>query len=437
MSTSRRDFLRLMGAAGLLSQVDPFTSRLLARAPGYGFDTPSVPQDGGKPALVVIFMRGAADALNMIVPVGDPDYEAARPTLAMAQADGLLELDKTFSMHPALGALMPQWEAGNLAPIVNAGSPHRTRSHFDAQDWMEFGAPGDRTLREGWLNRYLEVTKPKKGTEASEFRALGMQELLPRSLRGKYPVLAVPTSLGRRKTDKTLDRFEQFYGDADPMMEGGMGGRREDDAAGVVESGRITIETLRRFGEIVKAGEKKRGDKPTTVSGSTYPDSKFGQRMKQIALVLRADEGLEVAGIDYGGWDDHTREGSIEGNMANRMTDFARSLGAFCQDLGPRMQNTTVLVMTEFGRTVRENGNNGTDHGHGGCMFVIGGGVKGGKVHGDWTGLKENDLYQGRDLAVTTDFRDVYHAVLANTLGFEAPKEFFPGYKVNKLKGLY
>ena len=436
MNTSRRDFLRLLGAAGLASQVDPFTSRLLAATPSYGLEDPYAPQDGGKPALLVIFLRGAADALNMIVPVGDPDYEAARPTLAMAQADGLLELDKTFSMHPALGALMPQWEAGNFAPIVNAGSPHRTRSHFDAQDWMEFGAPGNRTVREGWLNRYLDLTKPK-GDDASEFRALGMQELLPRSLRGKYPVLAVPTSLGRRKTDKTLDRFEQFYGDADPMMEGGMGGRREDDAAGVVESGRITIETLRRFGEIVKAGEKKRGKSQTTVSGSSYPDSKFGKRLKQIALVMRADEGLEVAGIDYGGWDDHTREGAIEGNMATRMTDFARSLGAFCQDLGPQLKNTTVLVMSEFGRTVRENGNNGTDHGHGGNMFVIGGGVKGGKVHGDWRGLKENDLYQGRDLAVTTDFRDVYHAVLANTLGFEAPKNFFPDYKPNKLKGLF
>ena len=435
MNTSRRDFLRMAAAAGVLSQVDPFTSRLVAATPGMEMQ----PWQTTRPALVVIFLRGAADALNMIVPHGDPNYEANRPTLAMALADGLLPLDKTFGLHPAMSALKPMWEAGTFAPIVCAGSPHRTRSHFDAQDWMEFAAPGDRTMREGWLNRYLEVTKPKE-EDASEFRALGMQELLPRSLRGAFPVLAVPTSLGRRKTDRTLDRFEKFYGDGTDMMEGGsrMSGQREEDPAGVVASGRITIDTLRRFTEIIKAGEKKKSKGGTqTVSGSSYPTSKFGTRMKQIALVLRADEGMEVAGIDYGGWDDHTREGSIEGRMADRMKDLSQTLAAFCQDLGPQLATTNILVMTEFGRTVRENGNNGTDHGHGGNMFLLGGGVQGGKVHGDWRGLGADALYQGRDLAVTTDFRDVFHTVLANTFAFEAPKQFFPGHEPRLIKSLY
>ncbi|MHC4824696.1 MAG: DUF1501 domain-containing protein [Planctomycetota bacterium] len=434
MNTSRRDFLRLAAAAGVLSQVDPFTSRLVAAVPGYA----QQPQQSTRPALVVIFLRGAADGLNMIVPHGDPSYEASRPTLAMALADGLIPMDDTFALHPAMSALKPMWEAGTFAPVVCAGSPHRTRSHFDAQDWMEFAAPGDRTMREGWLNRYLEYSKPEK-EEASEFRALGMQELLPRSLRGRFPVLAVPTSLGRRKTDRTLDRFEQFYGDGSDMMEGGsrMSGDREEDPAGVVASGRITIDTLRRFTEIIKAGEKKRGKGTQTVSGSSYPTSRFGNRMKQIALVLRADEGMEVAGIDYGGWDDHTREGSIEGRMADRMKDLSQTLAAFCQDLGPQLATTNILVMTEFGRTVRENGNNGTDHGHGGNMLLLGGGVQGGKIHGDWRGMETSALYQGRDLAVTTDFRDVFHSVLENAFGFEAPKDFFPGYEANRVKGLY
>jgi len=430
MNTTRRDFLRLAATAGILSQVDPFTSRMFA-----------APQSPTGSALVVIFLRGAADGMNMIVPMGDPGYEALRPTIATTIAEGVVPLDKTFGLHPAMKALKPVFDAGKFAPIVCAGSPHRTRSHFDAQDWMEFAAPGDRSMRNGWINRYLEVTKPKKDN-VSEFRALGMQELLPRSLRGSYPVLAVPTSLGRRKTSKTLDRFERFYGDSGDMMEGGesMSGQREEDRAGVVQSGRITIETLRRFGEIIALAEKKKKKNirnNQTVSGSSYPKSKFANRLKQIALVLRANEGLEVAGIDYGGWDDHTQEGGVEGRMADRMTDFSRSLAAFCQDLGPQLDTTSILVMSEFGRTCRENGNSGTDHGHGSNMLLFGGGVKGGKVHGDWRGLGETDLYQGRDLAVTTDFRDVMNEVLENTLGFDVPKEFFPQYKPLAVRGLF
>ncbi|MFK5955144.1 MAG: DUF1501 domain-containing protein [Planctomycetota bacterium] len=431
MNTTRRDFLRLAATAGVLSQVDPFTSRLLAVSP-------PAPTDS---ALVVIFLRGAADAMNMIVPFGDPGYAALRPTIAGTIADGVVPLDKTFGLHPAMRSLKPIYDAGQFAPIVCAGSPHSTRSHFDAQDWMEFAAPGDRSMRDGWVNRYLEFTKPKKDN-VSDFRALGMQELLPRSLRGSYPVLAVPTSLGRRKTGKTLDRFERFYGDSGGMLEGGssMDGRREEDPAGVVASGRITIETLRRFGEIIAVAEKKKKKamrNNQTVSGSSYPTSKFANRLKQIALVLRANEGLEVAGIDYGGWDDHTQEGGIEGRMADRMTDFSKSLAAFCRDLGPQLETTTILVMSEFGRTVRENGNSGTDHGHGSNMLILGGGVKGGKVHGDWRGLAEGSLYQGRDLAVTTDFRDVMHDVMGNALGFDPPKGFFPGYTASKVRGLY
>jgi uncharacterized protein (DUF1501 family) len=431
--TSRRDFLKLAAASGVALHSAGFASELLAAqpaAPGY------LPQSGGNQSLVVIFLRGGADFMNIVVPYGDPDYPIHRPTLAMDLDDSLVKLDKTFGLHPAMASLQPLWGAGKLAPIVCAGSVHRTRSHFDAQDWMEFAAPGDRTMRQGWLNRYLTITE-KKDSEASEFRALGMQELLPRSLRGNYPVLAVPRSLTNKKSSRTLDAFERFYGEGGMDMEGGamMSGDREEDAAGVVESGRITIETLRRLQEIVAASEKK--SKSQTVSGSSYPSSRFADQLKKIALVLKAGEGLEVAGVDYNGWDDHNQEGSVDGKMATRLRDFSSSISAFCQDLGPNLDRTTILVMTEFGRTVRENGNNGTDHGHGSSMLVIGGGVKGGQVHGDWRGLKDDALYQARDLAVTTDFRDVFNAVLENSLGFEPPKEFFPGYKPVRMKDLF
>jgi uncharacterized protein (DUF1501 family) len=222
------------------------------------------------------------------------------------------------------------------------------------------------------------------------------------------------------------------------MLEGGEMANMQpgNDAAGVVESGRMTIETLRRFKDIVgKAPTKRSGD--VTVSGSAYPSSRFSTGLQQIAKVLKAGEGLEVAGIDYNGWDDHTGEGGVEGKMATRMTDFAQCLAAFCSDLGPELDNTTIMVMTEFGRTVRENGNTGTDHGHGSAMFVIGGDVKGGKIHGDWTGLAKKDLYQGRDVPVTTDFRNVYYSVLKNHFGYKTPQEFFPDFRPQEIRSLY
>jgi len=424
--STRRDFLKFSAAAGLAAQAGPLAGNLFAAPAAYS-------RRGGK-TMVVIYLRGGADPLHMLVPYGDEHYRRHRPTLRMSLEDGLIQLDDMFGLHPAMGGLQRAWNDGALAPIACAGSVHPTRSHFDAQDWMEFAAPGNRTVRDGWLNRYLASTHTE---DASEFRALGMQELLPRSLRGLYPVLAVPRSMNSEKGDRTLDTFEKFYGDGSDIMEGGseMMGRREEDAAGVVESGRITIETLRRFREIV-SGQKKRqaGD---TVSGSVYPEGGFGSALEQIALVIKADAGLEVAGLDYGGWDDHTNQGDTEGRMADRMRSVFNGLGAFYQDLGPRMKDTTVLVMTEFGRTVKENGNGGTDHGHGGSMWVLGGGVKGGKVHGTWDGLERSALYQGRDLPTNTDFRDVFATVMANGLEFEPGADFFPDHKPRLLKDLY
>lgn len=420
----------------------------------FGAQEPAAAAGAGS-ALVVVFLRGGTDALHMLFPWKDADFVAGRPTLHLTEADGVLPLDGTFALHPAMSALKPAWDAKMLAPIVCAGSPHPTRSHFDAQDWMEYAAPGDRTVRDGWINRFLAATAPA-ASSASEFRALGMQDLLPRSLRGQYKVLAVPSNLDRKRGGQTLDRFEDFYGDGSDIMEGGadMQGRRDDDETGVVESGRMTIETLRRFSAIVGsaaggpgAGEeggarpdprdrrRARDERDTAAeSPNAYPDSQFARRLAILSKVVRAGAGLEVAGLDYGGWDDHTNAGGTDGKLAARMRDLSRSLAAFMAELGERMATTTILLVSEFGRNVHENGNNGTDHGHGGVMWVMGGGVKGGQIHGTWEGTEAKALYQGRDLPVSTDFRDVYASVLANSFGFEPGKEFFPGHKPARLK---
>jgi uncharacterized protein (DUF1501 family) len=405
----RRDFLKGTAALGIAAQ----TGFLARPAHAQGKD------DGPSPALVVVYLRGGADFLNMVVPFTDDDYHAARPTIGLKEADGLVTLDAKWALHPALATMAPLYERGLFAPIVCAGSPHPTRSHFDAQDFMEFAAPGDRTVRSGWLNRYLAAAAR---SDAGDLRALGMQQLLPRSLRGPYPVLAVPTSLGTKESAEALEDFEDFYG-----PDGASGGMdaRDEGAADVVGAGQATIETLRRFQEL--SGKRKKGK-------SSYPRSPFGRGLEAIARVLDADAGLEVAGIDYNGWDHHAGQGGADGRHAQMLADLSASLAAFCKHLGPRMARTCVLVMTEFGRTVRENGNSGTDHGHGGGMFLLGGGARGGEVHGPWPGLATETLYQGRDLQVTVDFRDVYATVLRELFDFKAPKGFFPAHKPSTLK---
>ncbi len=414
----------------------PVTRRnFLLQAGALGASIPSLASIGGArwsgalggdgSALVCIYLRGGADWLNMVVPFKDKNYQAVRPTLALGEDDGVIAIDRKWALHPALTPLAELYKQKRFAPVVCVGSPHTTRSHFDAQDFMEFGAPGNRTVRSGWLNRYLGRSST---AESSEFRAMALQELLPRSLRGEYPVLAVPSGLDRKKGSSTLDRFEEFYGDGMPAGGEMEGERTEDnDPAGIVRSGRVTIETLRRYQEIVTKSK----------SEVEYPKSRFGAGMQNIAKVLKAGEGMEVAGLDYTGWDHHAGQGGAEGRQANMLRDLAGSIASFGKDLGPRLDQTSIIVMTEFGRTVRENGNNGTDHGHGSGVFVIGGGVKGGEVHGSWPGLKDDDLYEGRDLQVTTDFRDVFHSVLESTFSFKVKKGFFPDYASRKVSGLY
>ncbi len=418
----RRDFIKLSGAGAL----------------SLGLPLPAVHISGiqrvGQRTLVVIYLRGGQDPLNTIVPYSDDRYYELRPTIAIPRKDseagrGVIRLDKHFGLHPALAPLKPLYDAKLFAPILSVGSHHTTRSHFDAQDFMEYAAPGLRTEHNGWLNRYLTATKSKQGKD-SDLRALAMQGLLPRSLRGDYPVLAVPRI--RRKKSKggdVLDAFQKLYEDdeSNPMAKPRRGSRRMEKRDDDVKiAGQTTIRALRRYERVTSQ------IKPTKAA---YPNSRFGEKLKRIAQVIRSGETLEVACADYPGWDHHANEGGTDATIARMLGDLGQSLAAFMEDIGERAEDTLVLTMTEFGRTARENGNAGTDHGHGGLMFALGGQVKGGKVHGDWPGLGDNELYKGRDLAITTDFRDVINEALVEHMDFKPPRGFFPEYRPGKGPG--
>ncbi|MHC4954564.1 MAG: DUF1501 domain-containing protein [Planctomycetota bacterium] len=433
MKTTRRNILKAAGA-GIVSMSLPLPA---------GFVQSAFAGEGKKPTLVILYLRGGMDALNVIVPYKDKRYYDLRPTLAVPREGtdgkpGIIPLDSEFGLHPAFASLKPFWDAKRFAPVVNVGSPHPTRSHFDAQDFMEYAAPGMRTVRDGWLNRYLAVTDPDAGKRTKQqeasLRALAMQGLLPRSLRGRYPVIAVPER-NVLKDEKTLKMFGELYGEEDAPEFDEMGGARGGpggrvaETDGVLRAGRYTAETLERLKKIIERKEAR--------AASKYPASPLGAKLRAISQVIRSGEGLEVAALDINGWDTHANQGLHEGAMPRLMQDLGDSVAAFLNDLGEHLDSTLVVTMTEFGRTCKENGNFGTDHGHGGAMFLLGGGVKGGKVHGKWTGLGERDMYQARDLKVTTDFRDVFGQILQEHFRFKAKKGFFPGYRHSPVRGLW
>lgn len=425
MNNVRRNFLKL-GALGACTLALPL-ERLLAQ------DKPAENKGETKPTLVVVYLRGGADALNVIVPFADKRYYDMRPTIAIAAEEaegqkGVIKVDKQFGLHPSLAALKPHFEAGRVAALVNTGSNHTTRSHFDAQDFMERAAPGARNVRNGWLNRFLEATNKAKASD-EQLRALGMQTLLPRALRGDFPVLAVPDDKVLNDPD-LIEVFKKVYEEEakkeknGEMKDGTQDERRDDDA--VKGTGQDTIKILQRYVNIIK--------KPVPGKRASFASDNFAKRMKDIATVIRANVGLEVAALDFNGWDDHVNESSL---LSARLKIYGDAMAAFMEDLGDALSNTLILTMTEFGRTCKENGNEGTDHGHGGFMFLMGGKAKGGKVHGQWMGLEEKDLYEKRDLPVTTDFRDVFATVLQQHMKFETPKGFFPDYTPKAVAGLF
>jgi uncharacterized protein (DUF1501 family) len=420
MQTNRRFFLRngALAVAGTTAMPGFLVRSVLA-------------QTGGKPRqrLVVIFQRGAADGLNVVVPYQEKNYYKMRPSIAIPQ-NQVLDLDGFFGLHPSLAEFKPLYAQGQLAIVHACGSPDMSRSHFDAQDYMESGTPGVKSTEDGWLNRALQaedlnaalrhdLRRRCAGTcEAhTAFRALAMGANVPRTLAGKIPAIAIGnvnnfTVAGRGPNPSpAADAFEAMYtGSGDRIFR---------------SAGDETFEAVK----MLRAANPAQY---VPAAGINYPNSEFGNNMRQIAQLLKANLGVEVAFTDVSGWDTHQNQGSVNGQLANRLSDFSASIAAFWRDMGDDAGNLTLATMSEFGRTARENGTGGTDHGHANAMFVLGGNVKGGKVYGRWPGLEDEQLNEGRDLALTTDFRQVLGEVVTRTLGAENLEVVFPGARLNR-----
>jgi uncharacterized protein (DUF1501 family) len=370
-----------------------------------------------KKVLVAIFQRGAADGLNIVVPHGEPRYYDLRPTISVprpnpaAQADSAIDLDGFFGLHPSLAPLKPLWDRQQLAIVHAAGSPDPTRSHFDAQDYMESGTPGLKATTDGWLNRAL----PASNGKVSPVRAISLGPVLARSLKGNNNAVAVENLNNFTVRDAAASKvLESMYGSTQDRILGGTG-RETFDAVALLQS------------------LQKTPYQPA--ANANYPKGKFGDSLRQIAQLIKADVGVEVAFADLGGWDHHLNEVGPKasvGQLANRLGEFGSSLAAFYEDLGDRMEDVVVVTMSEFGRTAKENGNRGTDHGHANAMFVMGGPVKGGKVYGKWPGLAQEQLYEERDLALTTDFRDILSEAVCTHLGNASLKPVFPNYEASR-----
>lgn len=362
--------------------------------------------------LVVLFQRGAADGLNIVVPYKEKNYYAMRPTIAIQEKE-VLDLDGFFGLHPSMSAFKPLYDQGHLAIIHAAGSPDTTRSHFDAQDYMESGTPGVKSTPDGWLNRALQAEllhgKP------SAFRAVALGTQIPRTLEGKVPAIALNNladfSVGGKgpQASPVSNAFQAMYDEStDAVLHG---------------TGEETFEAVK----MLKSADPAQYQ---PANGAVYPNTPFGNSLKQVAQLMKANLGVEAAFSDIGGWDTHQNQGNANGQLANRLTDFSDSIAAFWQDLGTDAENVTLVTMSEFGRTARQNGTGGTDHGHANVMFVLGGKVKGGKVYGKWPGLANDQLNEGRDLTVTTDFRRVLGEAAYKTLGAKNLERVFPGSEV-------
>jgi uncharacterized protein (DUF1501 family) len=399
---TRRVFIRDSALAVVGTSVVP---SFLTRA-AFGVSQATV----GNKRLVVIFQRGAADGLNIVIPHAEPQYYAMRPSINIPR-NAVVDLDGFFGFHPALSAFLPLWQQRHLAIIHAAGSPDPTRSHFDAQDFMETGTPGLKATEDGWLNRCLHGTPVE--TQASPFRAIALSPSLPRILSGTQAAMAMNNindfSVGGRSPKPSLaaSAFEAMYDhSSDAVLHG---------------TGAETFDAVR----MLRAADP---GKYTPAPGAEYPRGRFGDSLRQLAQLIKANLGVQVAFADIGGWDHHVNEGAAEGQLANVLRDFSQSIAAFWIDLGDMAEDTVVVTMSEFGRTARENGNRGTDHGHANVMFVVGGPVKGGKVYGRWPGLDTSQLYEGRDLALTTDFRRVIGEAVALHMGNRDLAAVFPGF---------
>jgi uncharacterized protein (DUF1501 family) len=360
--------------------------------------------------LVVIFQRGAADGLNIVIPHAEPAYYQMRPSIAI-QRRQVVDLNGFFGLHPSLASLKPLWDQGHLAMVHAAGSPDTTRSHFDAQDYMESGTPGTKSTADGWLNRVLQS---EQQTKESPFSAVAFGPSMPRILSGKAQAVAVSNvnafgiAGGNSAATPLGNTFEAMYDQSvDTVLHG---------------TGQETFEAVK----MLKSADPK---KYTPEPGANYPNGRFVDALRQTAQLIKSNVGVQIAFTDIGGWDHHVNEGAAEGQLANVLREFGQSIAAFWVDLGSLAEDTVIVTMSEFGRTARENGNRGTDHGHANVMFVLGGPVRGGRVYGRWPGLDPSQLNEGRDLALTTDFRRVLGEAVYRHVGNPNLNTVFPGFE--------
>ncbi|HXI23038.1 MAG TPA: DUF1501 domain-containing protein [Pyrinomonadaceae bacterium] len=407
---NRRYFIRsgsvALASFGMVTAAPSFLKRALAA----NLDNAS---GGRRKTLIAIFQRGAVDGLNVVVPHGESNYYNLRPNIAIPKPNGgaeaALNLDGFFGLHPSLAVFKPLWDSKRLAIVHASGSPDNTRSHFDAQDYMESATPGVKSTEDGWLNRYLQS---KADPQKSLFRAVSMTQQMPRAMQGKAPTIAMAN----------LADFNIRAGQSSASVQGGFEAMYDQAVNDTLRgTGKETFEAINYLKQVNPAQYK-------VENGATYPQTPFGNSLRQIAQLIKAGVGLEVAFTDIGGWDTHVNEGNQQGQLSNLLRQFSNAIAALYTDLGQRMDDVVILTMSEFGRTVKENGNRGTDHGHANAMFIVGNSVRGGKVYGDWPGLKTDQLYEGRDLALTTDFRDVFSEVAQKHLGATNLKSIFPGY---------
>lgn len=416
MHLTRRHFLQLSGSLAVYLGVTPM--ELLA-------EEKLKPVKKGK-TLVLVFQRGGLDGLNFLVPWKDPDYARLRKSIALPapsdKADGrVLDLDGLFGLNPRLAALMPLFKKGQAVGIHAVGHDRNTRSHFEEQDVWETGVTGNTINSDGWVNRHLLTS-----TGHGPIRAVAIGNALPRIMHGKCCAYAVQgvddLALPDTRTDKAVvgAALEHAYKkDAQ---------KRAGDARELIaQTGQSTLEGIEKLKDLVG-----REYKPA----AAYPQTDFARQLMQAARLIKADVGLEVAEIDYGGWDTHQFQGGVQGPYGDLCQGLAEGLAAFVQDLGEKRDGVLILTMSDFGRTAEENGTYGTDHGWGNCLLALGGGMKrddGKKVIGTWPGLAKDQLHEKRDLAHTTDFRDVIAEVVQAHLGNEELKSVLPGHEFKKV----
>ena len=427
MDIKRRVFLKSGGLAlasvGLMPAIGP---AFLGRAV-FG----QTPQAGGKrkKTLICVFMRGAADGLSIVVPHGDPNLYKLRQNIAVPR-EKVIDLDGFFGLHPALAPLAPIYTEGHFAAIHACGSPSATRSHFDAMDYMESGSPGSKSVRDGWLARAaLLCPEDRKNASAkSPFKAVALGGGMPRILQGDAQALAIPDlkTFGIKDASMGAVAGSMLMGGGDTVSDGFE--TLYDKAVGDVlhGPGEESFEAMRMLKSLDPA-------RYVPASGARYPSGRFGTSLQQVAQLIKADVGVEIAFVDIGGWDTHTQQvqgvDATAGRLANLLKELGAGLAALWTDLGDRRNDCTILTMSEFGRTARQNGTGGTDHGHATCFLALGGNVKGGKVYGDWPGLAPEQLNDGRDLKLTTDFRAIFGEAAGRQLGVTDMAKLFPGFE--------